>query len=428
MDKQTRDYSNPRLPLASLSVLAWRNLWRNQRRTGIMLAAISTGVWAMIFMSALMRGMVDDMLSRGIDQLPGHVQVHNQLFLDDPSVVNSMQEPTGHLKQTLDQLGENKWFSRIKVPAVIASERDTRGVLLLGIDPAAEQQTIFNGARISEGRFLESNDDKGIVIGEKLATRLETRLGKRVVISSQDPDNNLAESGLRVVGIYKAEMPSQEDMFVYMGKTTTQKLLQIEGLVSEVAVFGDDHNDAVALQKTISASAASSVPLPDQALSIDTWFEVNRYLGSTVQVMDGFVLVWIVVIFIALSFGLANTLVMAVFERVREIGLMLALGMRPALVTWQVLFESVFLLVIGLLIGDLLAGLSVYMIGDGIDLSAVAQGFEMVGVGTTLYPLLLVKDLLTANLVVMVLGLLTSLLPAWQAAHYDPIQALSKST
>lgn len=412
------------LPLSTLTLLAWRNLWRNHRRTIIMLMAIAIGVWAMIFMSALMRGMVDDMLKRGIDQLPGHVQIHHPHFLDDPSVVNSMTEPRGLLQQALLGPTVKKWFSRIKVPAVIASEQDSRGIVLLGVDPKLEQQTILSNARISEGRFLESDTDAGLVIGEKLANRLETRLGKRVVITSQDPDNNLAELGLRVVGIYKAELPTQEEMFLFMGKTTVQKLLNIEGKVSEVAIFGEDYRDVSQLYDRVAMAA----DLSGAEVNVQNWFDINRYLGSTVEVMDGFVLIWIIVIFIALSFGLANTLVMAVFERVREIGLMLALGMRPALVMWQILFESVFLLLIGLLIGNALSVLSVWAIADGIDLSAVAQGFEMVGMGTVLYPLLLLKDMFTANLVVILLGLLTSLLPAWRAAHYDPIRALSKST
>lgn len=423
----THDHNNRLsevLLIASLMQLAWRNLWRNYRRTIIMLAAISVGVWAMIFMSALMRGMVDDMLHRGIDELPGHVQMHNPLFLDDPSVVNSMPEPENLVLRALSQNQIKRWYSRVKVPAMIASERDSRGIQLLGIDPIAERDTLMNSIRITEGRFLETDTDTGVVIGEKLAKRLETRLGKRVVITSQDPQNNLAEMGVRIVGIYKAELASQEEVFLYMAKATAQKLLKISGSVSEVAVFGDDYRDAELLQTQIASAAVED----GSDASVKVWHEVNGFLGSTVKVMDGFVLVWIIVIFLALSFGLANTLVMAVFERVREIGLMLALGMRPALLMWQILFESIFLLLIGLLIGNVLAVLSVLGMGDGLDVSAFAQGFEMSGMGTVLYPLLLVKDMLTANVVVILLGLVTSLLPAWRAAHYDPIRALSKST
>jgi len=144
-------------------------------------------------------------------------------------------------------------------------------------------------------------------------------------------------------------------------------------------------------------------------------------------VMDGFVLVWVVVIFLALSFGLANTLMMAVFERVREIGLMQALGMRPASILYQVLLESLMLLILGLLVGNALAVLSILPIRDGIDLSVVAEGIEMMGASSTLYPSLNPRDLVTANAVVIVLGILTSLLPAWRASRYRPVEAIAKT-
>ena len=143
-------------------------------------------------------------------------------------------------------------------------------------------------------------------------------------------------------------------------------------------------------------------------------------------VMDGFVLVWVIVIFLALSFGLVNTLVMAVFERVREIGLMLALGMRPASILGQIVVESLFLLALGLMIGNLFAYLSVIPLTDGIDISAVAEGMEMFGASSILYPELELRDMTTANVVVLVLGLLASLSPAWRASRYEPVEAITK--
>lgn len=425
-DDEANTANGQLLPLTSLLLLAWRNLWRNRKRTGIMLAAIAIGVWAMIFMSALMRGMVEDMLVRGIDQLPGHVQIHHPHYLDDPSVVNSIPEPAVQLRAALQSGLVEQWFSRVKVPAVIASERESRGVLLYGVDPQLEQQTLLSAAKISSGRFLQGSDDKGVVIGEKLAERLETDLGKRIVVMSQDPDNNLAEKGLRIVGLYKAEFPSLEEVNVYMGKDTVQSLLNIEGQVSEIAVFGDGYRDVSTLQQSIdSALAASSQPGAGVAAP---WHVIDGYLGSTLGMMDGFVLVWIVVVFLALSFGLANTLVMAVFERVREIGLIMALGMRPRLVLWQIMLESCLLLLIGLALGNVLSLMSIQALADGWDISGMAAGLEMAGIGTVLYPLLLPQDLLMANVVVIVLGLMTSFLPAWQASRYDPIRALTKIT
>ncbi len=156
------------------------------------------------------------------------------------------------------------------------------------------------------------------------------------------------------------------------------------------------------------------------------WQQLNSYLGGMLKVMDGFVLVWMIVIFLALSFGLVNTLVMAVFERVREIGLMLALGMRPSNILGQIIVESLLLLVFGLILGNVLAWASVVPLQDGIDISAVAQGMEMFGASSVLYPELELKDMITANVVVLVLGFFASLSPAWRASRYEPIEAITK--
>lgn len=407
------------LPFAAVLVLAWRNLWRNHRRTLIMLAAITVGVWAMIFMTALMRGMVDDMLHNGIRGLPGEVQVHNPGYRDDPSINNSMRMPGADLLRALQGPQIRAWTARIKVPAVISSERDSRGINLLGVDPAGELQLGFELEDMHEGRFIAASDDEGVVIGARLAERLETRLGKRVVIMSQDPDNNIVDRGFRVVGIYRAKLESLEEVNVYAGLSTIQTLLRLPDQVSEVVASGDDYRHVDAWMEQVRQAAGDR-------LEVVPWYQADAYLGSMLAMMDGFVLVWIVVIFLALSFGLVNTLVMAVYERVREIGLMLALGMRPGLILYQILLESFLLLLTGLVIGNLLAFATTYAMRDGIDISAVAKGMEMMGSSSILYPSLLLKDVLLANSVVIVLGLLTSLLPAWQAARYDPIEALSK--
>lgn len=409
-----------KLKFGMLLRLSWRNLWRNHRRTYIMLGAISVGVWAMIFMTALMRGMVDDMLNQGIRNLPRHIQIQHPAFLDDPSVVNSMDEPEGELLIALNQPGAKRWASRIKVPAVIASERESRGINLIGVEAEAESDISGIPAQISAGRFLESNHDKGVVIGAKLAQRLETRLGKRVVVMSQDPDNNISERGFRVVGIYRAEMPGLEEYNVYAALGSLQKLLRIEGRVSQVILVDEDYRDIDTLYRRIERVTPAT-------LDIKPWYEIDSYLAAMFNMMDGFVLVWVIIIFLALSFGLVNTLVMAVFERVREIGLIQALGMRPQLIVYQILLESLLLLLIGLVIGNGLALITVKPLESGLDVSAVAEGMAMMGVGSVLYPKLTLDDMLLANSVVIVLGILTSILPAWRAAHLDPVRALNST-
>jgi ABC-type lipoprotein release transport system permease subunit len=398
--------------------LSWRNLWRNSRRTGIMLGAIAVGVWAMIFMTALLRGMVDDMLTQGIHNLPGHIQVQDPAFLDDPSVVNSIAAPDGDFSASLDQLGAARWATRIRVPAVIASERETRGINLIGIEPAAEADISGLPALMDTGRFLESNQDQGLILGARLAERLETRLGKRVVIMSQDPANNIRERGFRIVGIYRAKLPELEELNVYAAGRTLQQLLHIEGRISQLIVVGNDYRDIEPLYQRLRK-------LLPATLEARAWYQIDSYLAAMSRMMDGFVLVWIIIIFLALSFGLVNTLVMAIFERVREIGLIQALGMRPALIVYQILLESLFLLLIGLGIGNGLALVTIKPLQGGLDISAVAEGMAMMGASSILYPKLLAADMLLANAIVIVLGIVTSILPAWRAAGLDPVRALN---
>jgi ABC-type lipoprotein release transport system permease subunit len=408
------------LPVNVIFTLAWRNLWRNHHRTLIMLAAITVGVWAMIFMTALMRGMVDDMLLNGIRNLPGEVQIHHPEYRDDPSINNSISTPDDILLKALQIAEVRAWTNRVRVPAVISSERDSRGITLLGIEPEGEAQLSFDIDSIIEGRFLKDSNDTGLIIGAKMAERLETRLGKRVVIMSQDPENNIVDRGFRIVGIYKAKMASLEEIYVYAGLETVQKLLNLGNKVSEIVITGEDYRNVETWYLHIKKAAGNNL----QTLP---WYEADTYLGSMLAMMDGFVLVWIIVIFLALSFGLVNTLVMAVFERIREIGLMQALGMRPSMILYQILVESFLLLCIGLFLGNAFAVGTIIPLQEGIDISAVAEGMEMMGTSSVLYPALKLNDVLLANAIVIILGLLTSILPAWQAASYDPIEALGKN-
>jgi ABC-type lipoprotein release transport system permease subunit len=384
-----------------------------------MLLAITLGTWAMIFMTALMRGMVSQMVSDGISALPGHVQVHHPNYRDDPSIANLINLPDAEIAERFAAAGFRQWASRVRVPAVVTSEYDSRGVTLIGVDPVLEDGMTFVDYAAVEGRFLESVDDNGVVIGRKLAKTLNTEVGKRVVLMSQDPDNEIADRGFRVVGLFTASVTSFEEQFVFAGKTTTQNMLRIGDQVSEIAVLGDDYRD-------VEAEYEKTLELINDGVVVQRWTDLDRFLGTMLGVMDGFVLVWIIVIFLALSFGLVNTLVMAVFERVREIGLMLALGMRPINILGQIILESSMLLAIGLALGSALSWITVQPIKDGIDVSIVGEGMDMWGMSSVLVPELLLSDVILANVVVLILGFFASLSPAWRAAQYEPIEAITK--
>ena len=160
---------------------------------------------------------------------------------------------------------------------------------------------------------------------------------------------------------------------------------------------------------------------------MEPWYEIDTYLATMRSMMDSVVFIFVIIIFLVLAFGLVNTLVMAVYERVREIGLMLALGVSPKNIMAQILAEAVLLLGVGLALGNLAAWLAILPIRDGLDLSFIAEGLADMGAGATLVPSLRLQDVVTANVLVLVLGFVASLSPAWRASRLEPVEAISKT-
>jgi len=401
--------------------LAWRNLWRNHRRSLIMLSAIALGLWGMIWMTALMRGMVDQMIDSSIKTLSGHIQIHAPEYLDDPSIEHII--PSVSTSPALQALvaGDDvvAWSERIRVPAVIRSERDVFAITLVGIDPAREQGLSFIGDSLSDGSPLSSVNDNKLVVGRKLLERLQTKLNRRVVVMSQDPENMIAERGFRISGVFDTDLQATENSYVFAGLETVRKMLKMGPGVSEISLLGHDYRDLTQLLDKTRAAVTADV-------EVKTWIEQDPYMASMLGVMDGFILVWFAVIFLALSFGLVNTLLMAVFERTREIGLVQALGMKPPNILFMVLIESIIMLLIGLLAGNILSWLTILPLKDGIDVSVVAEGMELAGMSSTLLPAVKLYDVVLANTLILVLGIAASLFPAWRASRKVPIEAITR--
>lgn len=400
-----------------LFVLAWRNLWRNGRRTLILLLAISFGVWSMIVVSAFLRGMVDGMNQTSLNNLPGEIQIHQVDFINDQNVINHIDEPTGALLHQLNQQWITEWASRVRSPVMIASERVTLGSQLIAFEPKQEPFTV-NELDLVSGRMLKDGEDNGIIIGQKMAMRLKTDLNKRVVITLQDVDNEIAESGVRVIGIYSKPTEQEELATIYAGRGFIQNLLNMPDKITEIAVFTDGEQS---LNQVVS-SLATAV---DDTYDINTWRELNAYLAAISDLMNSYILIFIVIVFTVLGFGLANTLLMSIFERQQEIGLIMALGLQSKAVIFMIVIEALLLLIIGLIIGDGLALTTAHALSAGIDLSSIAEGLAMAGMDTTLYPVVYRQDVIAANIIVIVLGIITSLWPAIKAAHANPIEAIN---
>ncbi len=401
-----------------LLTLAWRNLWRHRGRTAAILFALALGVWSMVSLAALSRGSMEQQLVKAILNLAGHIQIHAPGYRDDPVIEHRMSPPSPALTAVLARPEVTAWAMRVRVPAVVASERESAGVTLVGSDPARERGLSFIPDAVTEGRYLETGEEAGILLGRKLAERLETGVGRRVVLMSQDVNNSVADRGFRVLGIFDAEPQATEESYVFITLASAQQMLKFGDHISEIALMTKDRDRLDGLLAALRAAA------PD--LDVQPWTVVEPLLVLTEKVVNVILIVWYVIVFTAMSFGLVNTLLMAVFERTREFGLFQALGMPPRDILGQVMAESFLLLVIALALGNFGGWLTVLALKDGLDLSAFAKGFEMMGVSPIIYPALRAGDVTAANLLVTVLGLAASLYPAWRAARHVPVEAITR--
>jgi len=400
--------------------LAWRNIWRNPRRTAVIMTAIIVGVWSMIFLGALMRGISDGMVRNGIATLTGHIQVHHRGYRNDPVIENSMADPEV-VKTAMEKVLPvgAQWASRVRFNAVANNARHTAGVTFVGIDPVREAGVSFIGKAVTEGRYLKDDDKYGIVAGKALVDKFETRLGRKIIMMSQDTDREIASRAFRIVGIFRAEMEATEKQFVFVTRTAAQHMLKLKNGISEVSVILPDQKEVKQVADNLRAA------LPSADYEVQTWRELLPLITAYLDIYDGFIFIWFIVVFIAMGFGIVNTTLMAVFERIREFGLFKALGMKPWWIIREVLAESFFILLIGTAVGNILSFLSVFALSGGIDLSSLAAGSEFAGMSRVIYPAIYGQDVIVANLVVFILGLLVSVYPAVKAARFTPVEALA---
>jgi ABC-type lipoprotein release transport system permease subunit len=403
--------------------LGWRNIWRNPRRTAVIMTAVIIGLWSMIFLGALMRGIADQMVRNGIAALTGHIQIHHRGYRNDPVIENSMTRP-GEVADLLAGLlpAGTRWTSRVRVNAIAGNARHSGGLTLVGIDPLKEGKISFIGDAIGRGRPLHPGDRQGIVVGQALVRKFETRMGHKLVLMSQGTDGEIASRAFRIVGIFRAEMEATEKRFAFVTLPAAQEMLRLKGGISEISLMLPDRE----LTDRVAAALRARFPSPEY--EVHTWRELLPLVTAILSMYDGFIFLWFLVVFIAMGFGIVNTTLMAVFERMREFGLLKALGMKPRWIIREVLTESFLLLILGMVVGNILGLLSVWVLsGTGIDLSALAAGMEFAGMSRVIYPAIDGRDLIAANLVVMVLGLLVSLYPAVKAARFTPVEAMART-
>jgi ABC-type lipoprotein release transport system permease subunit len=401
-----------------MAPLAWRNLWRRGARTLITMLAVSIAVVSLVVLGSLFRAWGSSAFDRTVEALTGHGQIHAKAFLDDPTVDHTMPFPAGALAQALSGPTVVAWAPRVVAPALIRSERESAPVTLYGVDPARESKVSFLKPTAVRGAYFDEQTGTGLVMGRLLADRLQIEPGHRVVITAQGASGQIVEIGARVIGFYQGQ-PDLQKYAVFVPIAKAQSFLRLQDRISEIA-FLAPRRDAI---DAATAALAGAAP----QLDVRRWDSLEPFARGVVELAEGTNAIWIVVSFVLVAFGLVNTLVLAVFERMREFGLMQALGMKPMLLLTQVLLESAYLVSLGTLGGAAIGAGIVRSLRGGLHLGSLGVGAEMFGAGQTLYPEVQVGQIAIACMVVVGLSILASLYPAIRAARRVPIDILTRA-
>jgi ABC-type lipoprotein release transport system permease subunit len=396
--------------------LSWRNLWRHRRRNVMLFTAILVAIAACVLLGSLIRGMQNDMMQDAVENLSGNLKVLAPGYREDPSIERAFALAEGYRPDIPDDVMIG-WTRRVRVPAVVTSERETRGISLVGIDPGEEQSLSFLAQVDIRGDPLADAGDHRILLGVELAARLDTAVGRRVVIMTQGADGGNREAGFRVAGLFDAPGTALERSYAFTGIRPLQNLLGTND-VTEISVrLRDDRYGALARQALSKEMGG---------LEVLNWRELDPQAAAFYEIADLGITIWYVILLLALAFGLINSLITAVLERVREFGMLRALGMRARAVVLQVVIESV-LIVVFALVGGIVAGVGlVAFFADGIDLSNYAAGAELAGIRGRLVPHLIARDLIMLGALAVALAVFASAYPAWRAVRIKPLDALRR--
>lgn len=404
-------------------MLSFRNILRNPRRTLVILIAVVVGVWNMIVLAGLMRGVETEMVKNGLADMTGSIQIHAKGYLDDPVVEHSMADPAVIDRVLAETLPDNvPWSHRIRVNAVASNARNSSGVNLVGIDPEKEALVSFIGDAVVDGRYLATDDTNAILVGRAFLKNFDTKIGYKLILMSQNTKGDIASKAFRIVGVFQAEMEATEKSLVFVPRKEAAGMLKLGKAYSETVMLFPDTDMSGLMERQAADSLSGEL---GDTYDVSTWRDLLPMLRAYLDTNDFFLYIWYGVVFVAMGFGVVNTTLMAVYERMREFGLLKALGTTPFRLIKGVLLESFLILVAGIVLGSVAGILTVLAIArNGIDLSSLSAGTEMWGMPRIIFPVLSLSDILIAGIVVLILGLLVSLYPAIKAARFTPVEAM----
>jgi ABC-type lipoprotein release transport system permease subunit len=402
--------------------LAWRNLLRNRRRTLIAGTAIGLGLAAMMFYDALIIGMENNMVQTVTSSFLGEGQIHAGGYRETQEVEKTIH----HLDQIVADLKKEhivEYFTlRATSYAMLSSAANAGGVQLYGIDPSTERHLSKIDEAIIEGTYLgESDSDRGIIIGSKLAEILEVEMGDRLVATvAQAHTGDLSQEMFRVSGIYRLGDRNIDRGLAFAPLEKIQEMLNVEGRVHEIAIqftgntYGRDGN--LPFYEKYSRFGNEAVP----------WIKIIPQLEAAFKTSEFGTYIVGLILFGVIALGIINTLFMSLHERMFEFGVMKAVGTGPLRIAVLIVIEAGLLALISIVLGGLIGTAVTYVLGKtGIDY----RGLEFLGttIQELIYPVLGSRQFTEFPLWVLILTMLVGLYPAIHAARLKPAEAMRKS-
>ncbi|MDH4137669.1 MAG: ABC transporter permease [Anaerolineae bacterium] len=409
-----------KLSIGGFWMIAYRDLGRNRRRSALTLVAVTLGMALLVVMSALIKGAMEGSLDNSIRLQTGHVQVREESYDEDEVSLeweDLLNDPQGLATQA--QALESV---RVATPVLWANGmltvRDQSvGVQVVGIDPLSEAHAPIRDA-LTAGEFLAPDDRSGILIGKRLAESLGVTEGSQVSLMVTTADQQPDQAIFTIRGLYSTGVASYDETTVFLPLSKAQAFTRAGERASAIRILLDDREKAEALAVALRA--------PER--SVLNWRELNKVFLQVMEQSDVFMQLMYLVVLAVVAVVIANTLLMSVFERTREMGILAALGMKGRQILVMFLLEAATLGLAGIVLGIVLGGLGVaYLATVGLPIgeaAAAGEASNIITYGNILYARFSPSDTVSLSIAELIITLLASLYPAWLAARLEPIEAL----
>jgi len=398
--------------------ISWRNIWRNKLRSFIIILATTIGLFGGLMASGIMKGMVMNMVENALENQTSHIQIHNKKFMENDEVEYLIKNSGKYLKEINSLPGVKAASERTKSFGMAATASKSVGLMINGIIPSREKKVTDIHNNIIKGKYLDDNTKNRIIISKKTAENLKVGLKSKIVLTFQDYDGNLTGAAFKVVGIYKTQNTTFDGTNVFVRKADIDRLLDLPANSShEIAVYLKNYEQTPLVVEKIKKIMPNYL--------VQGWYELDPYLQMSINTVKFMLWIFLIIILIALGFAIVNTMLMVVLERTKELGMIMAIGMNRFKVFKMILYETVFLSLIGGILGILISIWFVSYFGDrGISLSIMTKGFEAIGYGSVMYPVLEVADYIEVAVLVLLTGFVASIFPTIRALKMKPVEAI----